>query len=44
MSEITIRQRHLVGLERKLQNELDEGPQIAPPENSGRRHPCAKMA
>jgi hypothetical protein len=28
----------LVGLERKLQNELDEGPQIPPPENSGGRH------
>ncbi len=26
----------LVGLERKLQNELDEGAQIPPPENSGR--------
>ncbi len=28
----------LVGLERKLQHELDEGPQIPPPENSGGRH------
>jgi hypothetical protein len=27
----------LVGLERKLQNELDEGPQIPPPGNGGRR-------
>jgi Recombination directionality factor-like len=27
----------LVGLERKLQNELDEGPQFPPPENGGRR-------
>jgi hypothetical protein len=28
----------LVGLERRLQHELDEGPQIASPENSGKRH------
>jgi len=30
----------LVGLERKLQNELDEGPQIASPENGGKLHRC----
>jgi len=37
----------LVGLERKLQNELDEGPQI-PPENGGgkpsRRFAASKSA
>jgi hypothetical protein len=29
----------LLGLERKLQHELDHGPQIPPPENSGGRNP-----
>jgi len=28
----------LVGLERKLQSELDEGPQIPSPDNGGGRH------